>query len=319
MTHEMDTANDGRRSLSCRQTNRHTIHAATTLALLLATLTPLPAAAQNEPSAKDYGQLAGCSEEPARFFSCAREKLKAGSISIPRTADGKPDFGGMWGRAGVSSHNIEAHAASFGDPGGASLIVDPADGRIPYHAWAIQQRDRNPDTYMDPQAMCAPPGPGRFAYVPGGYQILQTPTSLVFLYEHSHAYRVIPTDGRPHLGQALSLTTGHAVGRWEGDTFVVDVTNLRGTTWFDDAGNFYTGALHVVERWTMIDANAMLYEATFDDPAVYTRPWTIALGIRRNMERGYELLESACHEGNRSSEGMIRIGLKPFLGLERPQ
>lgn len=265
-----------------------------------------------------YGQLAGCSEEPARFHACAREKAK--TFRPPRTPDGAPDFSGIWDRARVTAHNIEEHLASFGDPGGRSFVVDPVDGKIPYQPWADAQRKTHFTTYIDPQALCLLPGAGRMAYPVGGYQILQTPGYVSFFSEHTHAYRIIPIDGRPHIGAAISLASGDSVGRWDGNTLVVDVTNLNGRSWFDDAGNFSSSGMHAVERWTMIDVDAIHYEVTFEDPKVYTRPWTIALGVRRNKQPGFELLESACLEGNRNIiEDLRRQGLKPFLGITPPE
>src|ERR1700733_9462358 len=119
-----------------------------------------------------YGQVAGCPEEPARLHPCALEKAK--TFSPPRTADGTPDFSGMWDKARVTSHNIEEHLAHLGDPGGASLIVDPADGKIPYRPWAAMQHKKNRDSLIDPQAMCFVLG-ARLGNVGGGYQILQPP------------------------------------------------------------------------------------------------------------------------------------------------
>jgi hypothetical protein len=264
-----------------------------------------------------YGLLAGCPEEPAKFHTCALEKAK--TFNPPRTADGTPDFSGMWYRARVTSHNIEEHLASFGDPGGVSLIVDPADGKIPYKPWAALQHKKNPESYIDPQALCFVPGVGRLGYVPGGYQIVQTPGFVTFFYDFSHAYRIIPTDGRPHVGTAIKLGSGDSVGHWEGNTLVADVANLNGKTWLDDNGNFFSDAAHAVERWTMIAADAIHLEVRIDDPKTYTKPWTLAFGIKRNKARGYELMESACHEGDRNVDVMRSLCLKPYLGIVQPE
>jgi hypothetical protein len=93
---------------------------------------------------------------------------------------------------------------------------------------------------------------------------------------------------------------GNSRGHWEGNTLVVDVTNLTGQTWFDASGRFHGEDMHVVERFTIVDADTVRYEARIDDPKVFTQPWTLAFRFVREKESGYELLEYACHEGNRS-------------------
>ena len=138
---------------------------------------------------------------------------------------------------------------------------------------------------------------------------------MVHLLEYSHAYRIIPTTAGPHAPSSVRLWQGDSRGRWEGNTLVVDVTNSNGLTWFDNAGNFFSDAVHVVERFTLIDADTIHYEARIDDPKVFTRPWTMVSAFRRNKEPGYELLEQACYEGNRAVEGAEGVGLKPYQGV----
>ena len=265
---------------------------------------------------RPYGQLAGCSEEPARFHPCAIEKAK--TFNPPRTADGQPDLRGYWARARVTSDNIEEHAEVVGDPGGKSLIVDPPDGRIPYQPWALAKRQDNAKNYIAPQALCFQPAAPRGAYAPGGYQILQTRNSVVFLHDLAHSYRVIHTDGRPHIPANVRLAMGDLRGRWEGNTLVVDATNFNGKTWFDNEGNCPSADVRIVERWTLIAADAIHYAATITDPKVYTRPWTVAFGVRRNADPEYELYESACFEGNRGELPGASLGLKPYLGVTPP-
>jgi hypothetical protein len=266
---------------------------------------------------RPYGQLAGCSEKPADFNRCALEKAK--TYQPPRMPDGRPDFRGYWARARVSTDNIEEHPQSFENPGGVSMVVDPADGKIPYQPWALKLRDGHPGEYHDTQASCFTPGPPRQAYAPGGYQILQTAAGLTFLNEFAHAHRFVPTDGRPRLAPGLRLAMGDSRGRWEGDTLVVEVTNLRAQSWFDHAGNFISDTTQIVERWTRIAPDALHYTATLTDPRVYTRPWTMAFGIRRNDDPGFELWEVACYEGNRG--GLTDVGLKrfPYWGVTIPR
>jgi hypothetical protein len=291
------------------------------LAIALATTVAVSAAAQGtgpEGSLKmrPYGQLAGCSEEPARFHACATEKAK--TFDPPRTPYGQPDLSGHWNRARVTSDNIEEHGEVVGDPGGKSLIVDPPDGKIPYQPWALAKRQDNAQHYIAPQALCFQPAAPRGAYAPGGYQILQTRESVVFLHDFAHSYRVIHTDGRPHVPPNVRMAMGDLRGRWDGDTLVVDSRNFTGKSWFDNEGNFASADVHIVERWTLIAADAIHYEARIDDPKVYTRPWTVAFGIRRNADRSYELYESACYEGNRGELPGASLGLRPYLGVVPP-
>ncbi len=292
-----------------------------TLAVAVVSTMAIPTAGQ-APSGeaplrmRPYGQLAGCSEEPARLHACAAEKAK--TFSPPRTPDGQPDFRGHWNRARVTSDNIEEHAEVVGDPGGKSLVVDPPDGKIPYQPWAAARREDHARNYIAPQAMCFQPGSPRGAYAPGGYQILQTRDSVIFLHDFAHSYRIIHIDDRPHVPGNIRLAMGDSRARWEGNTLVVDATNYTGKTWLDNEGNFFSNAVHIVERWTLIGPDAIHYQARIEDPKVYTRPWTVAFGIRRNADANYELFESACHEGNRGELPGASLGLKPYLGVILP-
>lgn len=223
---------------------------------------------------------------------------KAGPI--PRTPDGKPDLEGIWSaRNNSAAYEIEAHSQVFGISGGKSIITDPPDGKIPYQPWAAQRKKELADHHMyeDPEAHCSLSGIPRQVYAPFGFQILQPPGYVIVMFENFHAYRIIPLDGRPHISPSIKLYEGDSRGHWEGDTLVVDVTNQNDRTWFDMAGNFHSDAIHVVERYTPADANTIHYEATIEDPKVYTKPWNIAFDIGRNVQPGYEIMEFACHEG----------------------
>ena len=299
----------------------------TLVGLLLSGL-PVPAAGQSPAfetatgpgptPMRPYGESGGCSEEPAQFHRCAMAKAKG--FNPPRTPDGKPDFRGYWNRIGIRNlENIEEHAESFDGSGGKSAIVDPANGRVPYQPWAAEKRRTNYSIYHNPHALCLPTGSPKVGYSGGVNRILQTPGSLVFLADYAHVYRVVPTDDRPHVGPALRLFMGDSRGRWEGNTLVIDVTNLDDRTWLDAIGNFYSNAVHVVERWTMFHADVIHVEATIDDPKVYTRPWTIAFGLRRYTEPGYEMWENACVEGIAEGLRLTNVGLKPYPGVTVPK
>jgi hypothetical protein len=218
------------------------------------------------------------------------------------TSDGKPNLQGYWNnQAGAAPWDIEPHPASFQVPAGDGVIVDPPDKRIPYQPWALAKRNelRDKFAFQDPQAHCAPSGVPRQTYTPFGFQIVQPRGHVVILYEAEHVHRVIRTDGSKHVPPSASLWMGDSVGRWDGNTLVVDTTNLNGKTWLDMTGNFTSPALRVGERYTLVDPNTIQYEATLEDSTMYTRPWKMAFQLRRNTQQGYYLLEFACHEGER--------------------
>ena len=260
---------------------------------------------------------AGCPlADPVRFHECALPKTK--SFNPPRTPDGKPDLQGTWDRA-FTSQDVEEHGADgLNQQPGPSLVLDTPDHKIPYQPWALEFRKGIVARFISPLASCFTPGVPREAVAPGAHQIVQTPGYVMHLMESMHSYRVIPTTGEPHVGRAIKLYEGNSRGRWEGNTLVVDVTNQNGLTWLDNAGNFVSDALHVVERFTMIDADTIHYEARLEDPKVYTRPWTMVTALMRNRDPKFELWEQACHEGNQAVEGQIRVGLKLFTGVTPP-
>ena len=278
-------------------------------------LTLPPAAGQEAPWYKLV--LSGCPGEPVRFHPCALKKAR--TFNPPRTPDGKPDMQGHWLDGPGSSQNIEEHPEVYGIPGNPTLIVDPPDGKIPYLPWAAAEREKNFKQYQDPQGQCFVSGVPRVMYVPFGSQILQTPGYVVMLFEQNRAVRIIHTDGRPHVGQDIRLWGMDARGRWEGDTLVVDLTNSNGRSWLDARGNFYSAGLHVVERLTMVDADTIHYEATIEDPKVFTRPWKMAFPLRRNTQPGHEQMEYACIEGERDAQHAVNLGYKTYPGVVPPR
>ncbi len=196
-------------------------------------------------------------------------------------------------------------------------VVDPPDGKIPYLPWAQAKRmyirnnpyDR-PD-FIDSRVRCLPAGP-RFVMSSGynGWQVLQTPGHVIFLQEHNHNYRIIPIDKTPHVGKDIQLWQGDSRGHWEGNTLVVDVRNLNDKTWIVgeaggegiSTGAFFSTAMRMVERYTIVDGENIDYEATIEDPNVFSRPWKMKFGVWRRAPKDYENFEYACHEGNRSME-----------------
>lgn len=222
----------------------------------------------------------------------------------PRTPDGQPDMQGIWETwEGAAAWDIEAHKGRFTVPAGSGIVIDPADGKIPYQKWALEKRRDLIENHMfdDPQAHCILSGIPRHNYAPYGFQLMQPDGGeyVVFLYENFHSYRVVPLDGRPHIPKSIRLYNGDSRGHWEGNTLVVDVTNQNGKTWLDMAGNFTTPNLHVTEKFTRTSEDVIHYEATLEDQTIYTRPWTIGFDLTRPQDEDHQILEFACHEGER--------------------
>lgn len=210
---------------------------------------------------------------------------------IRRTADGKPDLQGFY-----ESKTPGANQGLQRLGGRPGVIVDPPDGKLPLVPWGAtetESRSRPERGYDDPTAHCFPAGVPRSMYVPAAFYIVQTPQYIVFLHERM-AWRIVPLDGRPHLPDTIRLWQGDSVGRWDGDTLVIDTTNLNGKTWLNEAGEVVSYAEHVVERFTPTGPNTLRYEATVADPIVYARPWTIAFSVAREPQ--FEMYESTCHE-----------------------
>jgi hypothetical protein len=273
------------------------------------------AAATGQGQSQGPGSLAGCPSEPALFHACA-QKTAAG-FDPAKTSDGVPDLQGFWRGPAFGTENIEEHPKTDDDDGGKSLIVDPADGKIPYQTWASPLPSRHRKEYVDPNVPCFPSGVPRSLYVPTQIEFLQNRDYLVILFERAHTYRVIPTTARPHIGARVRLWMGDSRGHWEGNTLVVDVTSHNAKVWFDQAANFFSDAARMVERFTLVDTNTLHYQVTIEDPSVYTRPWTMAFPLRRNTEPGFRLLEEACHEGERNTDPLIRLGYKIYPGMKR--
>ena len=212
----------------------------------------------------------------------------------PRTPDGKPDLNGIWQVLGTAHYNLEAHSATEGVPAGFSVVDG---GSIPYKPDALKKRDENFKNRMqdDPLRKCFMPGIPRATYLPFPFEITQSPKHLLFAYEFAHAARTVFLDGTPHM-EDLDFWMGDGRGRWDGDTLVIDSVSLGSQTWFDQAGNYHSDALKVSERFTPTDATHIIYEVTFEDPNVFTRPWKISMTIFRRVERNLELLDYECAE-----------------------
>ena len=217
-----------------------------------------------------------------------------GSAAIPRTADGKPDFSGIWQAMNTAAWDIQDHAAQKGVPGGQGVVVG---NEIPYNQAALARKKENYEkrASLDPEAKCYLPGVPRLMYMPFPFQIIQTPNDLTMLFEYVHAVRFIFTNGTPHPRGPIEWWLGDSRGRWEGDTLVVDVVHFNDQTWFDRAGNFHSTALHLVERYTLISPDHIQYDVTIEDPKVFTRPWNMSMVLYRHKQKNMQLFDYECY------------------------
>jgi hypothetical protein len=252
----------------------------------------------------------------AAFHACAQQPAR--TFNPPRTPDGKPDFRGYWRRRVAAFEDFEAHPRTPDDSGGPSVVVDPADGRVPMQPWADARRRENATKYLHHNAACFLAGGLGTMYMANLYQFLQNPDYLVVTGEglSAHPYRIIPLDGRPHIGGRIALWQGDPRGRWDGNTLVIETTNQNGKPFVDQRGRFYTEEARTTERLTMIDANTIHFAATIDDPNVYTRPFTMAFAFRRNTTPGAEVWEEACYESNGEQMQLFRnSGMGVYPGI----
>jgi hypothetical protein len=165
---------------------------------------------------------------------------------------------------------------------------------IPYLPQALKMRDRLREEWpkSDPETFCYLPGVPRATYMPYPFQIIQGDRDILMVYSYATSNRTIHM--RDHETPPVDSWMGLSNGHWEGDTLVVETTGLNARAHLDRAGNFYSPALKVVERFTLKDANVIRYEATLSDPQTYARPWTIRMPLYRHVEDNAELLEYKC-------------------------
>src|SRR5438477_7387930 len=224
-----------------------------------------------------------------------------------------PDLNGLWQALNEANWDIQAHAAQPGPPQFGALFAVPAGSGIvegnelPYQPWALAKKKENLENRLvrvkvddvrleplDPEAKCYMPGVPRATYMPFPFQIIQGNNRIVIAYEFASASRIIYLDkNEPSVTESFM---GWSLAGWEGDTLVVDVTGLNDKTWFDRAGNFHSDALHVIERYTPKSADTLMYEATIEDPKVFSRPWKISMPLYRRVEKNARILEYKCVE-----------------------
>jgi hypothetical protein len=237
--------------------------------------------------------------------------------TLPRTASGKPNLNGIWQTLNTANFDLEAHMAkaalamrpgpvvpvpakevlALGAVGAVPAGVGVVEGgAIPYKPEALAKRKENQEKWLerDPEIKCYLPGVPRATYMPFPFQILHSDKAIFFAYEYAGAVRdIFLKDPGP---AQIDSWMGQSVGRWEGDTLVVDVTGFNDQSWFDRAGNWHTENLKVVERYTMLDADHIQYEATIEDPAVFTRPWKISMPLYRHINKDARLGQFKCVE-----------------------
>jgi hypothetical protein len=226
------------------------------------------------------------------------------SYRAPRSWDGKhPNLSGIWEALDTANWNLQDHSPEQGPmwetgaigavPAGLGVVEG---GTIPYLPAALEKKRKN---YLnrrtdDPEAKCYMPGLPRANYMPYPFKIVQSPEAFLFVYEYATANRLVNM-GKP-IQAATDTWMGTSNGHWENDTLVIDVTGLNGLAWLDRAGDWASSNVHVVERFTPRSADTLTYEATIEDPSVFTRPWKISLPLYRRVEKNAQILEFKCVE-----------------------
>lgn len=220
---------------------------------------------------------------------------------FPRTSEGGPDLSGVWQAMNTAHWDVEPHMADY--PVllelGAQFAIPPGQGvvrggEIPYLPEARAQKEANFENRLgnDPEAKCYMGGVPRSTYMPYPFQIFQGDENIMIVYQFATGLRTIFVDGTDEA--PIDTWMGWSNGRWEGDTLVVEVTGLNGQTWLDRAGNFLTSNARVIERYTPMGPNHLNYEATIEDPTLFSEPWTIEMPLYRRVEENFRLLEFKC-------------------------
>jgi hypothetical protein len=235
---------------------------------------------------------------PARAATPAAAGYRA-----PRAFDGHADLSGIWFTMSSANWDLQDHSPQQGpmwelgaigaEPAGQSVVEG---GTIPYLPAALAKKKQNWDNRRttDPEAKCYMPGIPRANYMPYPFQIIQSPTGILFVYEYASSNRLVNMGKPVEAGSDTWMGTNN--GKWEGETLVIDVTGLNGLAWFDRAGDFSSDQLHVVERFTRTDATHMNYQATIEDPKTFSKPWKINLTLYKRVEKNAQLLEFKCVE-----------------------
>lgn len=231
-----------------------------------------------------------------------RAQTSEPASSIPRLAD-RPNLNGIWQVMNNANWDLQSHGPrkgpvlALGAVGAAPPGLGVVEGEeIPYKPEALAKKTENGQNWLtlDPEVKCYMPGVPRATYLPYPFQITQGTETILISYQFAGTNRVIYM-GEPKEPPVESWM-GWSQGRWEGDTLVVDVTGFNDATWFDRAGNYHSDALHVVERYTLVSPSGINYEATIEDPNVFTRPWKIRMPLYKHVEPNAQLLDFKCIE-----------------------
>jgi hypothetical protein len=264
--------------------------------------------ADGQPDLQGYWQWVGALDDKGHNVTTGKQKR---FLDIGLEA---PDGSGLWAY-GKDFRNDQQRQIQNSLPKG---VLDPADGWLPMQPWAEQAKYDIVDHAdfprslgdIDTNARCLPSGVPRTNYALGyvGYQFLQAPGFVVLYTELMHQPRIIALGDRPHLGKKIKLFLGDSLGKWEGNTLTVTTKNQRvpkatGYGWLDMNATLYSDAIDVVEKYTIVDTDIIAYEATVSDPKVMTRSWRTA-GTFIRAVKNWEVLEYACHEGNRAIENI---------------
>ena len=218
----------------------------------------------------------------------------AAGPKIPRLANGKPDFSGIWQTTSAAEYDLEPHSARPDAPPGPGVVEGNV---IPYLPEALEQKKKNfaARGELDPRLKCWTLGTPRGIYYPEPFQIFQRDRDLTIVFQFGQSVRTIHTNGTLHpVVTDNEFWLGDSRGHWEGDTLVVDVRDFTEETWLDRAGNFHSTQLHVVERWKFLDENTIDYQATIEDPKVFSRPWKLNVILHRHREKNFQLIENYC-------------------------
>ena len=219
--------------------------------------------------------------------------------SVPRTADGKPSFSGVWEIPYVPDMAKNGRAA----PGATPAQIGP--GALSFTAWGEQDFKNYDATKFDYTAHCLPAGWTRQMNTPMPIEIMQEPNRIAILFEAWQTFKVIPTDGRDHPKNVDATWMGHSVGKWDGDTLVIDTVGFNEKTRLDTVGHPHSDQMRVVERLSRADATHLAYEVTVIDPKAYSQPFTNKRVFTLRPE--WELMEYSCEENNKEvNEGHVK-------------
>jgi hypothetical protein len=252
------------------------------------------------------------------FAQTAEAKQKAdANRPIPRLPDGKPSFMAPAGEKGVWNRGdyrpivpVKPEEIALRDRGGDDQAdptnMKPKADQVPFQPWARSLFLYRQIHEIEPYTRCKPAGGFRNMATPYGTEFVQVPEQqrmYIFQTGGPHSFRPIYMDGRAHPKDLDPSYYGHSVGRWEGDTLVVDTVGINERGWIDAYGSPTTKQLHLIERFTRVNFRQMRYEITIDDPGAYTAPWTT--GMMMTFQSGREQFEYVCQDGNLASELMI--------------